>query len=76
MLAYERSPGLQSSLTHSDRLRDEPLDAGATSEANHFEKVPILAKTPRKHRGFREMSDQLANLMELVILNLLCGVSG
>jgi hypothetical protein len=35
---------LQSKPTHSDRLRDEPLDAGATFEVNHFEKVPILAK--------------------------------
>jgi len=64
---------LLSSLTHSDRLRDWPLDAGATSEANPFEKVPIPAKT---YGGFREMSDQLANLMELVMLNLLCGISG
>ena len=55
---------------------DKPLDAGATSEANHFVKVPILAKTPGKQRGFREMSYQLANLMELVMLNLLCGISG
>ena len=49
------------------------MDAGATSEANPFEKVPIPAKT---HGGFREMSDQAAILMDLVMLSLLCGISG
>jgi hypothetical protein len=64
---------LISRLTHSDRLRDWPLDAGATIEANPFGKVPTPAKTPA---CFREMSDQEANLMDLVILSLLCRVSG
>ena len=57
---------------HSDRLRDWPLDAGATIEANPFEKVPTPAKT---RLCFREMSDQAATLMDLVMLSLLCGVS-
>jgi hypothetical protein len=35
--------------------------------------VPILAKT---FNGFREMSDQAAILMGLVMLSLLCGISG
>ena len=48
------------------------MEAGATSGANHFEKVPIPAKT---RTGFREMSDQAAALMDLVVLNLLCGIS-
>ena len=64
---------LLSKLTHSDRLRDWPLDAGATIEANPFEKVPTPAKT---RTCFREMSDQEARLMDLVMLSLLCGVSG
>ena len=63
---------LLSSLTHSDRLRDWPLDAGATIEANPFGKVPTPAKT---RLCFREMSDQVAALMDLVMLSLLCGVS-
>ena len=58
--------------THSDRLRDWPLDAGATIGANPFEKVPTPAKT---RWCFREMSDQAATLMDLVMLSLLCGVS-
>ena len=49
------------------------LDAGATIEANPFEKVPTPAKT---RLCFREMSDQEARLMDLVMLSLLCGVSG
>jgi hypothetical protein len=65
---------LLSEPTHSDRLRDWPLDAGATSEANPFEKVPIPANTPKG--SFREMSDQVALLMVLVMLSLLCGISG
>jgi hypothetical protein len=35
--------------------------------------VPILAKT---FNGFREMSDQAAVLMDLIMLSLLCGISG
>jgi hypothetical protein len=46
LLARAPEAALESRLTHSDRLRDWPFDAGATSEANHFEKVPIPAKTP------------------------------
>ena len=63
---------LISRLTHSDRLRDWPLDAGATIEANPFEKVPTPAKA---HWCFREMSDLAAFLMDQVMLSLLCGVS-
>jgi hypothetical protein len=37
--------------------------------------VPIPAMT-QTTTGFREMSDQAANLMGLVILSLLCGISG
>jgi hypothetical protein len=74
-LACLDKAALESSLTHSDRLRDWPFDAGATSEANHFEKVPIPAKT-QQSTGFREMRDQAAMQMDLVILSLLCGISG
>lgn len=31
-------------LTHRDRLRDRPLEAGATGEANPFAKVPTPAE--------------------------------
>jgi hypothetical protein len=74
-LANPQDAALESNLTHSDRLRDWPFDAGATSEANPFEMVPIPAKT-QVATGFREMRDQAAILMGLVILSLLCGISG
>jgi hypothetical protein len=75
LLARAPDAALESNATHSDRLRDWPFDAGATSEANHFEKVPIPAKT-QQSTGFREMRDQAAMQMDLVILSLLCGISG
>ena len=72
MLAFVWAFPLLSQLTHSDRLRDWPLEAGATIEANPFEKVPTPAKT---RLCFREMSDLAAFLMGQVMLSLLCGVS-
>ena len=48
------------------------MDAGATIEANPFEKVLTPAKT---RLCFREMSDLAAFLMGQVMLSLLCGVS-
>jgi hypothetical protein len=74
-LASAQETALESTLTHSDRLRDWPFDAGATSEANPFEMVPSPAKT-QVATGFREMRDQAAILMGLVVLSLLCGISG
>jgi hypothetical protein len=66
---------LQSILTHSDRRREWPFDAGATFGVNHFEKVPIPANGS-SFRVVREMSDQAAVLMGLVILTPLGGISG
>jgi len=49
------------------------LEAGATFETNPFEKVPIPAEALC---GFREMSDQAAQLMDLVMLSLFYGIFG